>query len=147
VLAGLRCGTGRGPIERNCSLDRCSSCCLSSGRPSSRGCSGEPLRAVSILVGGHRIRDARSALLVVRADHRIEPVEAGPMNVDLFPTPAMVRGVSYVAQCPHCGVLIAVPENGKARSELGACPACSRNERWQSVDVPIGPFKPAGDPQ
>lgn len=67
------------------------------------------------------------------------------MNIELSATPAMVRGVSYVAECPNCGVLIAVPSNGRAQRELGACPSCALNSRWQTADVPVGPFKPAGD--
>lgn len=67
------------------------------------------------------------------------------MNIELSATPAMVRGVSYVAQCPNCGVLIAVPEEGRHRIDLGSCPSCSLNRGWSPVDVPVGPFKPAGD--
>lgn len=100
-----------------------------------------------VSVRSGRVRDAWPALLVVRSTpRRHSPVEAGPlMDVRLSPTPAMVQGVSYVAQCPNCGVLVAVPTNGRARSELGACPSCALNSRWSAVDVPVGPFKPDGD--
>jgi hypothetical protein len=69
------------------------------------------------------------------------------MDAALEPTPAIVKGLSYVVQCPNCGVLVAVPANGKARTELGSCPSCSRNQRWELVQLPIGPFKPVENAQ
>lgn len=105
------------------------------------------MRTVRVPVRSGRVRNARPALLVVRSTAgRIRTVEAGPvMDLRLSPTPAMVQGVSYLAQCPNCGVLVAVPTNGRARRELGACPSCALNSRWTAVDVPVGPFRPDGD--
>lgn len=62
------------------------------------------------------------------------------MDLQLTATPAMVRGVQYLAQCPDCGVVIVVPDAAKSKRELGPCPACSRNARWSHVDPPVAGF-------
>lgn len=71
------------------------------------------------------------------------PPSGGPSQLELFPrevtlepTPAMVAGSAYAAQCSWCGLLVCV----QTKYPLGRCPAC-KGATWWPQDLPIGPFR------
>jgi hypothetical protein len=68
----------------------------------------------------------------------------GALELDLEPTPAMLKGQQSVFQCSECGTVVVQPR--PAAHKLGPCPSCLRSPSWWAQTLPVAGLRHANTP-
>lgn len=63
------------------------------------------------------------------------------LDLDLEPTPAMLRGQQRVFACSQCGTVVV--QSGLVPGPLGACPSCA-GTAWRHQELPVAGLRNRG---